>query len=229
MIGMPIARQNPKRHVLMRRLLNLARRHLADAVPVYQQLHHHHRMIRRSSASIAALVAPHDRAQIQRVHHIAYKQRQMPLRQPLLQICRQQQLLLWIVAQVDSAHTSHYNSSSSLFSQKSLGLFRQAPRIVTYESVRLSNTRRLGSSKETRTSTRRSSSRSCNASHTSDAPSRCYDRPPQLLGRTVKIPGAGDGLPLVAGGARPTGDSGLPARLRLKEENPAPRHNVRPP
>src|SRR5258708_36143401 len=84
-------------------------------------------MIRRSSAAIAALVATLDRAQIQRVHHIAYKQRQMPLRQPLLQICRQQQLLLWIVAQVDSAHTSHYNSSSSLFSQKSLGLFRQAP------------------------------------------------------------------------------------------------------
>src|SRR5258708_9706502 len=86
-------------------------------------------MIRRSSAAIAALVATLDRAQIQRVHHIAYKQRQMPLRQPLLQICRQQQLLLWIVAQVDSAHTSHYNSSSSLFSQKSLGLFRQAPRV----------------------------------------------------------------------------------------------------
>ena len=73
--------------------LQAPRRALPDRVAIEQQRHHHRRIVRRPTMPVDTIggVEP---AQVHRRHSVDDEPRQMPLRQPLPQARRQQQLLI---------------------------------------------------------------------------------------------------------------------------------------
>ena len=81
-VGMLIAGQHPKWHLVVSRSLELARGRLADAVTVHQQFHHHRGVVTRPAAQILGIIHRADRRQIQAVDHVTHKQRQVSLGQP---------------------------------------------------------------------------------------------------------------------------------------------------
>ena len=94
-IGRLIGADHARRDVLDTATLQPPRRALPDRVAVKQQRDHHRRIVRRPTMP----VDPVDRvepAQIERRDGVDDKPREMPLRQPLAQARRQQQLLLAI-------------------------------------------------------------------------------------------------------------------------------------
>jgi len=82
MVRVISARQHPERHVLDRLLLDPPRRPFPDAVTVDQQRHHHPRVVRRLPARFR-LVLRCDRRQLQLLHHVEDKVRQVLVGQPL--------------------------------------------------------------------------------------------------------------------------------------------------
>ena len=105
MVGMLIARENSKRHILVRRLFDLPRRRLAHAVAVDQQLDHHRRVIPGATPIVLLPVRIEDRRQIQAIHHVRDEQREVSLRHPLPQVRWQQQPLIQVVRQESLGHT----------------------------------------------------------------------------------------------------------------------------
>jgi hypothetical protein len=99
-----VASDHAQRHVLVRPALDPPRRWLAHAVRVHKHRHHHARVIPRAPAQVLALASLLDRRQVQLPHHVQKEQRQVPLRQPLTQIRRQQQTLIDLVRQVPLRH-----------------------------------------------------------------------------------------------------------------------------
>lgn len=55
-IGLLISGQDPERHVLPARLLDLARRESSRAVPVDEELHHHRRVVGRIPTAVDPLI-----------------------------------------------------------------------------------------------------------------------------------------------------------------------------
>jgi hypothetical protein len=84
-----IARQHPKRHVLVGRPLDRTRGRLADAVRVHQERHHHRRVETGSASIVLGLVHGVDGAQVQRRHHVQHEERQVALGKPFPHVRRQ--------------------------------------------------------------------------------------------------------------------------------------------
>src|SRR6266404_4366387 len=103
-IWLLVAGQHSEAHIIIGCLLNLSRRHLANAVTVDQQLDHQYRMIRRASAAVAFLVYFQNSCQIKRLNHIANIKRQVVVSQPFPQIRWQQQHLTHVVRSKRFAH-----------------------------------------------------------------------------------------------------------------------------
>ena len=89
-------RQHPKCHVLLQLPRQPSGRKHPRRVPVDQHLRHHPRLIRRLATTVP-LVRRVKRRQVQSVHQIAHMVCQVPLRQPIPYIRRQQQPLLRLV------------------------------------------------------------------------------------------------------------------------------------
>ena len=109
-IRMLVGSQNPKGHIVVSSLLDLARRHPPSAITVNQQLDHQRRMIRRPSAQVV-FVAIQDLAQIQLLDYIADIQRQVIIAQPFAQVRRQQQPLAQIVRAKRFSHGPKFTDS----------------------------------------------------------------------------------------------------------------------
>ncbi len=100
-IRMQVGRHIPKRHRIVRRPLQLPARKHPARVPVKQQRHHHRRWkcLRTSSPIPTAQFA-----QIQLLHNLDDKPRQVILRQPLLYRRRQQVRRIAVHVHKPSAH-----------------------------------------------------------------------------------------------------------------------------
>ncbi|HWL74812.1 MAG TPA: hypothetical protein VNQ74_13165, partial [Burkholderiaceae bacterium] len=133
MIRLLVTRQHPKPHIVVAGLLELARRHLAHAVPVEQQLDHHLRMVRRLAASVPCFVRFQDRGKIQLIDNVADIQRQMIVRQPLPQIRWQEQQLAHVIGTKGFSHGAQFylflNRCRSFFPDR---LFRVQCYFVIY-------------------------------------------------------------------------------------------------
>ena len=90
-----VGADHPRRDVLDAAPLDPPRRALADRVAVEQQRDHHRRIVRRPALPVVA-IGRVERAQIKLRDGVDDKPREMPLRQPLAQARRQQQLLIAI-------------------------------------------------------------------------------------------------------------------------------------
>src|ERR1019366_2241156 len=88
--------------------LDFARAINPDAVAVKQEPQHHLWSIGRSAAAIFRLIRGIDRTQLQRLHHIHQKTRQMLFWKPIVQRRRQKQSLIQIVGAETLSHVSHY-------------------------------------------------------------------------------------------------------------------------
>jgi hypothetical protein len=97
-IGRPVSRHEPARHILHTAPLDHARGAHSDGVVVEHQRDHHRRIVRRPAAAIGA-IGPIERRQIKPLDDLDHKPRQMPLRQPLRHAGRQQHRLLAIAGQ----------------------------------------------------------------------------------------------------------------------------------
>lgn len=86
----------------------LARRLLAHAVGIHQKLGHHRQMVGGLSTLVALLVFGEDQAQIQLIHHVADKQRQMLFGKPVPKRGGQQKQLIWIVG-FEAFHAPYYS------------------------------------------------------------------------------------------------------------------------
>src|SRR6266568_3910696 len=106
-----IARQNPKSYVIISGPLDLARRHLAHAVAIDEQLNHNRRMVWRATPQVALFITAHDRREIQSIHHIADIECQMFSWQPLPQVRRQQQQLTQVISSKCFAHAQQFTYS----------------------------------------------------------------------------------------------------------------------
>ena len=95
--------QHPEGHVFVQLAGNLARAEDSRGVAVDQHLDHHRR-VKGLVARAVLVVASMERTQIQRVHRVAYKVRQVPLGQPVLDRLGQQQHLLRFVRKVVCGH-----------------------------------------------------------------------------------------------------------------------------
>ncbi len=103
-IRMLVSRQIAERHVLVGRPLDPPRTRHPSRVAINQHPHHHPRIIGRQPAPVSRLVGRIHRRQIQRLHHVRYKPRQMALGQPILQRRRQQIGLIEIAVPKLFAH-----------------------------------------------------------------------------------------------------------------------------
>ncbi len=83
-IRMRVRTQIPERHVLMRPFLDLPRTHHPSTISVHQQPHHQHRGVGRLTSSILRLIGTVKRRQIQRLHQVGHKSRQMIFRKPVV-------------------------------------------------------------------------------------------------------------------------------------------------
>ena len=97
-IGRLVGTNHPDRDILDTPALDPPRRPLPDRVAIEQQRDHHRRIVRRPAVTVGP-IAGIERAQIELRDGIDHEPRQVPLRQPLTQTRRQQQLLLAITRQ----------------------------------------------------------------------------------------------------------------------------------
>jgi hypothetical protein len=94
-IGPLIRGDHTKRDIVDAGPLDHPRRAPPDGIRVEQQRHHHRRIMRRTAVPVPA-VSRVKRRQIHLRHGVDQKPRKLPLRQPLAQTRRQQQLLLTV-------------------------------------------------------------------------------------------------------------------------------------
>ena len=102
-IGMIVRRDEPERHRIVRRPLQLAARKHAGRVAIDHDAQQHRRVIRRRTG---AAVAARHRPQVQPVDHLDHEPRQMLLRKPLVHPRRQQKTRV-AVNLTEVAHRQH--------------------------------------------------------------------------------------------------------------------------
>jgi hypothetical protein len=100
-----ISRQHPERDIFPARLLDLARRESARAVPIDEELRHHRRVIGRIAPSIHSPVDPEDFLEIHRIDDITDEESQVLFRKPFPQVQWKQIRLIKVIGS-KGAHTA---------------------------------------------------------------------------------------------------------------------------
>ena len=96
-------REHPKRHILLQLPRHRARGERARRVGIDQHLDHHRRLV-RGVAPAVPLVRRIERRQVQRINHVADVVSEVTRGNPLLQVRRQKQGLVRLVATIRGRH-----------------------------------------------------------------------------------------------------------------------------